>query len=94
MIEAENGQIALEKLSEFTPDLIVLDIMMPVMDGFTVLKKLQEKENWKRIPVIVLTAKGGEEDESLAFSLGARKVMRKPFSPSQFIEEVKHLLNE
>uniref|UniRef100_UPI000C6F445F Chemotaxis regulator-transmits chemoreceptor signals to flagelllar motor components CheY n=1 Tax=Thermotoga maritima (strain ATCC 43589 / DSM 3109 / JCM 10099 / NBRC 100826 / MSB8) TaxID=243274 RepID=UPI000C6F445F len=94
VIEAENGQIALEKLSEFTPDLIVLDIMMPVMDGFTVLKKLQEKEEWKRIPVIVLTAKGGEEDESLALSLGARKVMRKPFSPSQFIEEVKHLLNE
>jgi len=59
-----------------------------------VLKKLQEKEEWKRIPVIVLTAKGGEEDESLALSLGARKVMRKPFSPSQFIEEVKHLLNE
>lgn len=50
VIEAENGQIALEKLSEFTPDLIVLDIMMPVMDGFTVLKKLQEKRKLEKNP--------------------------------------------
>jgi len=94
VVEAENGKVALERLQEFVPDLMVLDIMMPVMDGFSVLRKMQEREEWKKIPVIVLTAKGGEEDETIALSLGAKRVIRKPFSPSQFLAEVERLLHE
>jgi DNA-binding response OmpR family regulator len=66
--------------------------MMPIMDGFTVLKIL--KDEGMDIPVIVLTAKGGEDDEQNALSLGARKVLTKPFSPKQLIDTVKSLVGE
>ncbi|HIP92144.1 MAG TPA: response regulator [Thermotoga sp.] len=89
VVEARDGIEALEKLEELKPDLMILDIMMPRLDGFNVLKKMQENDEWKDIPVIVLTAKGGEEDEELALSLGAKKVMTKPFSPIQLLEEVR-----
>ncbi len=95
VVEATNGEEAIEKLSEgIKPDLMLLDIMMPKMDGFTVLKKLKEKDEWKDIPVIVLTAKGGEEDEKTAMSLGATMVMTKPFSPIQLIQEVKRVIGD
>ena len=89
VVEARDGIEALEKLKELKPDLMILDIMMPRLDGFNVLKRMQENDEWKEIPVIVLTAKGGEEDEELALSLGAKKVMTKPFSPIQLLEEVR-----
>lgn len=89
VVEARDGIEALEKLEELKPDLMILDIMMPRLDGFNVLKRMQESDEWKDIPVIVLTAKGGEEDEELALSLGAKKVMTKPFSPIQLLEEVR-----
>ncbi len=76
------------------PNLMLLDIMMPKMDGFTVLKNLKENDEWKDIPVIVLTAKGGEEDEQTAMSLGATMVMTKPFSPVQLIQEVKKVIGD
>ncbi len=95
VVEATNGEEAIQKLSEgIKPDLMLLDIMMPKMDGFTVLKKLRENDNWKDIPVIVLTAKGGEEDEQTAMSLGATMVMTKPFSPVQLIQEVKKVIGD
>ena len=89
VVEAKDGMEALEKLEELKPDLMILDIMMPHLDGFNVLKRMQENHEWKDIPVIVLTAKGGEEDEKLALSLGAKRVMTKPFSPIQLLEEVR-----
>ncbi|GAB6188305.1 response regulator [Marinitoga arctica] len=85
--EAKDGEEGLQKIKEISPDLICLDIMMPKMDGFTVLKKLKE-ENLK-YSIIVLTAKGGEEDENLALALGAMKVITKPFSPKSVLEVVK-----
>lgn len=95
VVEATNGEEAIQKLGEgVKPDLMLLDIMMPKMDGFTVLKKLKENDEWKDIPVIVLTAKGGEEDEQTAMSLGATKVMTKPFSPVQLIQEVKKVIGD
>ncbi len=95
VVEATNGEEAIQKLSGgVKPDLMLLDIMMPKMDGFTVLKKLKENEGWKEIPVIVLTAKGGEEDERTAMLLGATMVMTKPFSPVQLIQEVKRVIGD
>ncbi len=95
VVEATNGEEALEKLkSGIKPDLMLLDIMMPKMDGFTVLKHLKENDEWKDIPVIVLTAKGGEDDEKTALSLGATRVMTKPFSPIQLIQEVKRVIGD
>jgi DNA-binding response OmpR family regulator len=65
---------------------------MPVMDGFTVLKELK-KINCK-IPVVVLTAKGGESDEEMALNLGAKKVITKPFSPKFLVDTVSELLGD
>ncbi|SHE86308.1 two-component system, chemotaxis family, response regulator CheY [Marinitoga hydrogenitolerans DSM 16785] len=88
--EARDGEEGLQKIKEIKPDAVCLDIMMPKMDGFTVLKKLKE-ENIK-IPILVLTAKGGEEDEKLALSLGAFKVATKPFSPKSIVEIIKQVV--
>ncbi|MEN3041961.1 MAG: response regulator [Fervidobacterium sp.] len=87
--EAVDGIEGLEKMRSWHPDVVILDIMMPRMDGFTVLKEMKKDETIKDIPVIVLTAKGGHNDEQIALSLGAKKVMTKPFSPTQLVEEVK-----
>ncbi|MGB9614427.1 MAG: response regulator transcription factor [Fervidobacterium sp.] len=89
--EAVDGIDGLEKMRSWHPDVVILDIMMPRMDGFTVLKEMKKDESIKDIPVIVLTAKGGQNDEQIALSLGAKQVMTKPFSPAQLVEEVKNV---
>ncbi|ABR30704.1 chemotaxis protein CheY [Thermosipho melanesiensis] len=94
VFEAFDGIDGLEKIKSIKPDLIILDIMMPRLDGFGVLKEKQKIEEIKDIPVIILTAKGGAEDEKIAKSLGANLVMTKPFSPSILLEEVKRLMSD
>ncbi|BBE30877.1 response regulator [Tepiditoga spiralis] len=90
--EATNGEEGYNKIKEIKPDVVCLDIMMPIMDGFTVLKKLKEENI--NIPIIVLTAKGGESDEVYAISLGAKKVMTKPFSPKLLLDTIKEIAGE
>ena len=90
--EAVNGEDGYNKIKEINPDVVCLDIMMPIMDGFTVLKKLKEENI--NIPIIVLTAKGGESDEVYAISLGAKKVMTKPFSPKLLLDTIKEIAGE
>jgi adenylate cyclase len=68
--------------SKFPPDLILLDIMMPGMDGYEVCKRLKADEHTKNIPIIFITAKSGEDDETLGLSLGAVDYITKPFSPA------------
>jgi DNA-binding response OmpR family regulator len=92
VIEASNGKEGLEKILSEKPDLVCLDIMMSIMDGFTVLKELKGIDI--KIPIIVLTAKGGESDEETALSLGAKKVLTKPFSPKSLIDTVNELVGE
>ncbi|QTA38406.1 response regulator [Thermosipho ferrireducens] len=94
VFEAVDGIDGLEKMRDVKPDLIILDIMMPRLDGFGVLKQKQKEEDLKEIPVIILTAKGGAEDERIAKSLGASIVMTKPFSPTLLIEEVRRLIDD
>lgn len=92
--EAVDGIEGLEKMKAWGPDVVILDIMMPRMDGFTVLKEMKKDDSIKDIPVIVLTAKGGQSDEQIALSLGAKRVMTKPFSPTQLLEEVKSVVGK
>jgi len=92
--EAIDGIDGLEKMRSWHPDVVILDIMMPRMDGFTVLREMKKDDTIKDIPVIVLTAKGGQDDEQIAISLGAKRVMTKPFSPTQLLEEVRSITNE
>jgi len=91
--EASDGEEALQKLKESTPDLVILDIMMPKMNGFEVLKVMKQDENLSKVPVIVLTAKGGENDLQEGLKLGADIFLTKPFSPGRLVEEVQRVIN-
>jgi signal transduction histidine kinase/DNA-binding response OmpR family regulator len=77
VIEAENGQIALARLAERKPGLIVLDLMMPGMDGFEFIAELRKTEEWRRIPVVVLTAKDIAEEDLLRLDGFVRGVLQK-----------------
>ncbi len=76
---AANGQEGLDKVKEFSPDLIVCDVMMPVMDGFTMQEKLNQDENYRDIPLIFLTAKSDKKDIRFGKSIGAEDYLTKPF---------------
>lgn len=88
--EAENGKIALKKINKNTYDLLILDIMMPEMDGFTVLKNIPKE---KMIPTIILSARGEEYDKLNGFDLGIDDYLTKPFSPKELIARIKAVLN-
>jgi two-component system KDP operon response regulator KdpE len=78
VIEAENGIQALDQIRQFNPDLVVMDVMMPEMDGFETLKLLREIST---VPVILLTVRDDEEDITRGLALGADDYITKPFSP-------------
>jgi len=92
VVTATDGPEALEKAKRSTPSLIVLDIMLPDMDGTDVLKRLKDNEATRRIPVIMLTAKGDEIDKIVGLELGAEDYVTKPFSPREFVLRVKAVL--
>lgn len=78
ILEADNGKTALEMVEKEKVDLIILDVMMPEHDGFTVCREIRKKSD---IPVLMLTAKGEEIDQLFAFEIGADEYITKPFSP-------------
>ncbi len=93
LVAAENGKQGLAKAKEVKPDLIVTDIMMPEMDGYQMVKEIRREERLKEIPVILLTAKSGEEGLAEGFEAGANDYLTKPFSPSELLLRVQnHLL--
>ena len=87
--EAFNGKQAIQRLRDVTPDLILLDIMMPDLDGFEVLETLREFTN---VPVIMLTAKGEEDDRVRGLKRCADDYVTKPFSPRELVSRVKAVL--
>jgi DNA-binding response OmpR family regulator len=89
VLEAENGIIALGILEKTNVDIIILDIMMPKMDGYTTLAKLRDKYN---IPVIMLSARSDEYDKLQGFNLGVDDYVTKPFSPKELIARIKAIL--
>lgn len=88
----ENGDVLLKTIDETKPDLIVLDAMMPIVDGFEVLRRLREKPETAAIPVLMLTARRGEQDVVSALSLGANDYLAKPFLPEELALRVRQLL--
>ena len=92
IIEASNGQEALEVASAESPDLVLLDIMIPEIDGITVCQKLKENTRSKNIKIIFLSAKGDEEDIVRGLELGADDYVTKPFSPKILMARVKAVL--
>ncbi|TYS67459.1 response regulator transcription factor [Sutcliffiella horikoshii] len=89
VLHAENGEEALDLLYDHEVDLIILDVMMPVMDGFTACKKIREKY---MIPILMLTAKSDEWDKVRGLKLGADDYVMKPFSPKELLARVEALL--
>ncbi len=87
---ALNGEDALKKLNENIYDVMILDVMMPVMDGFTMLKKLDSD---KKVPTIVLSARSEEYDKLEGFNLGIDDYVTKPFSPKELMARIKAVTN-
>jgi len=90
----ENGEEALKAIKADKPDLILLDVMMPVMDGYEVLRRLKEDENLKSIPVVMLTARAQEKDVVKGIDLGAEDYITKPFHPAELLARVKRILGK
>jgi len=89
VIVAHNGLEAVEKVRTQLPDLVIMDVMMPEMDGFEALGLIREISD---VPVIMLTVKNEDEDKHLAFSSGADDYLTKPFSPQELVDRVKAVL--
>jgi two-component system KDP operon response regulator KdpE len=89
VVSAYNGTEALEQVRTALPNLVLLDVMMPDIDGFEVLKKIREAST---VPVIMLTAKGEEDDRIRGLELGADDYITKPFSPRELVSRVKAVL--
>lgn len=89
VILAENGRDALEKFKNNHVDLVVLDIMMPIMDGWATCRELRKISN---IPIIMLTARAEDEDQLLGFQLGTDSYVTKPISPKILVAKIKALL--
>ena len=91
VIGAYDGEMALQKIKE-NPDLIVLDVMMPKMNGYDVCKEIRMDRTYSKIPIIFLTAKTSEFDELKGFEVGADDYLKKPISPKMLVARVKSKL--
>ncbi|MBI4134860.1 MAG: response regulator [Candidatus Sungbacteria bacterium] len=91
---AANGRQALEEMQTFRPDVVLLDIIMPIYDGYEVLKRMKERGDLARIKVIILSNLGQKEDIEKGLALGAVDyVIKAHFTPSEVVEKVKSVLN-
>ena len=91
-IKASNGDEALQLIEEHSPDLVILDWMMPNMSGIEVCRILRSRAETKQIPIIILSARSEDSDKSLGLDTGADDYISKPFSPKELISRVKALL--
>lgn len=92
VIKAENGQVGLEKALKENPDLILLDLMLPGMDGFEVCRQIRTREDIRSCPIIMLTARSEEENIVRGLDLGADDYITKPFSPQVLVARAKAVL--
>ena len=92
VVTARNGAEALRKAQEQLPDLAVLDVMMPKLDGFELTRRLRSEEVTSRMPIILLTARAQDADVDQGFEAGADDYIRKPFSPQELRSRVQAIL--
>ena len=90
----KDGGAALNSIITERPDLVILDIMMPVMDGYEVLEAIRENPIYHDLPVLLLTAKAQQADVAKGIELGANDYMRKPFQPNKLVERVGQMLEK
>ena len=91
---AVDGEVGLDAAKQARPDMILLDFVMPKMNGYQVCRAIKSNEATKKIPVILLSAKGRSVDQKIGFENGADDYITKPFSPRKLIERVNALLAE
>ena len=89
VILAENGEEALEKLRKFKPKFMILDVMMPKMNGYDVAKEIRKDDEFKDLYILILTAKGQSVDEKDAINSGADSYMSKPFDDEKILKLIK-----
>ena len=94
VLTAYNGLEALKKAQNERPDLILLDLMLPKMDGYKVCRLLKFDERYKHIPIIMLTARTQESDKSLGEETGADRYVTKPFDTKELLTIIKELLEK
>ncbi len=89
-----DGQQALDAVREDVPDLILLDIMLPKLDGYEICREIRANPRCKNVRVIMLTAKGREVDQEKGLAFGADEYITKPFSTREVVEKVKQILGD
>lgn len=89
---AEDGQTALNMARQERPDLIVLDLMLPKIDGYKVCRMLKFDEKYKNIPILMFTARAQKSDEQLGYDVGADVYLTKPFDPETLLKKIEELL--
>ncbi|HET6866333.1 MAG TPA: response regulator [Solirubrobacteraceae bacterium] len=92
VIGAGDGQEALELAAARTPDLMVLDVMMPKLDGYELTRRVRAEAALRSIPVILLTARSQESDIDRGFEVGADDYLKKPFNPDELVARVRAVL--
>jgi len=94
VVEAPNGEEAVNKARELVPELILMDVRMPKMTGYEACKLLKSEEKTKNIPVVFLSAKGQEAEVNTGLDLGAEEYFLKPFAPDELSERVNKILTK
>ena len=92
VLQARDGEEALERAREAKPDLAVIDVTMPKLDGFELTRRLRAEEDTRRMPIILLTARTQDADLERGFEAGADDYIRKPFSPQELSARVHAIL--
>jgi len=92
VVVAMDGQEALDKARKENPDLIILDLMLPKMNGYEVCTMLKQDEQYKKIPILLFTARAQQKDEELGYECGADGFIRKPFEAQELLKQIRSLL--
>jgi len=94
VLTAQNGEQALRLVEARIPDLVLLDVMMPLKSGYEVCKRIRERADWRHIKIVMLSAKGREAELSKGLSMGADLYVTKPFSTRELVANIKGLLDQ
>jgi DNA-binding response OmpR family regulator len=94
VLEAEDGKTGFELARAKSPDLIILDLMLPKMDGYQIARLLKFDAKYKTIPIIMLTARTQKTDMETGFSVGADAYLTKPFKSEELLEKIEQLLSK
>jgi DNA-binding response OmpR family regulator len=94
VLEAADGEEGLRRAREFRPDLMVLDLMLPKMDGYKVCRALKFDERYRGMPIIILSARSGDQDRRLALDMGADDFVTKPYDMRALVRRIRSFIEK